>query len=403
MSRQFTMQRGKVSVTFGAGAAERLQELVAPLGVQRVLVTCTPRRAAEASAVGARLGARLVGVAAIAREHVPLDVVAEAQREAERKEADALLAFGGGSAIGLAKAVALALRAQVIAVPTTYSGSEMTPVYGVTEAGGREKKTGRDERARPSLEGYDPRLTIDLPREVTIASLWNAMAHAVEALWAPSADRATLLAAEEALRLVAGALIALDARLDDADARDHALEGACLAGLVFGDAGGGLHHKICHVLGGMFAMPHAATHAALLPAVVRFQREAAPDAMRARSRARSASSIRSWGSSASRARRACPWAWALSACRVTASTAWWTPSWPRRRSRRSTAHDCTRSSRTPGPRLRPPRRRLRCAAPRSSRCSRASDRRTSPRPWKAPCLGGRTRPGAHPSASTPSS
>jgi homogentisate 1,2-dioxygenase len=283
MSRQFTMQRGKTSVTFGTGASERADELVQRLGFQRVLVICTPGRIADASALGARLATRFAGVVPIAREHVPLETVTEARREVERKGADAVLAYGGGSAIGLAKAVALTTPAQVLAVPTTYSGSEMTPVYGITE--GREKKTGRDERVRPVLVVYDPRLTLALPRDVTITSLWNAMAHAVEALWSPSPDRATLLSAEEALRLLAASVVRLAARPDDADAREQALEGSYLAGTVFADAGGGLHHKICHVLGGMFGMPHAATHAALLEHVVRFQRDAGAGAMSALARA----------------------------------------------------------------------------------------------------------------------
>ena len=283
MSTHFTMQRGKTRVIFGAGASERIQEPVEGLGLQRVLVTCTPGRASEAAALGARLGARFAGVVPMAREHVPLEAVTEARREVERKDADAVLAFGGGSSIGLAKAVALTTRAQVMAVPTTYSGSEVTPVYGITEGG--EKKTGRDERVRPTLVVYDPRLTLRLPRDVTIASLWNAMAHAAEALWSSAPDRATLLSAEEALRLLSTSLLRLTARLDDADAREQALEGAYLAGCVFADAGGGLHHKICHVLGGMFGMPHAATHAALLEHVVRFQRDAAVSAMGAIARA----------------------------------------------------------------------------------------------------------------------
>ena len=283
MARHFTMQRGTTSVTFGDGAAQRIDEAVQPLDLQRILVTCTPGRAGEASAVGARLGSRFAGVTAIAREHVPLEIVHEARREVERKDADGVLAFGGGSAIGLAKALALTTRVRVLAIPTTYSGSEMTPVYGITEGG--QKKTGRDERVRPALVVYDPRLTLALPRDVTIASLWNAMAHATEALWSPSPDRATLLSAEEALRLLATSLGRLAARLDDLDAREQALEGAYLAGVVFADTGGGLHHKLCHLLGGMFAMPHAATHAALLQHVLRLQREDAPEAMGAIARA----------------------------------------------------------------------------------------------------------------------
>jgi homogentisate 1,2-dioxygenase len=283
MARHFSVRHGTTRVVFGSGASERIHEEVEALAVHRVLTACSPRRKSEAAALASRLGARGVGLLPIAREHVPAETVAEARREAERTGADAVLAFGGGSAIGLAKALALAGRMRVLAVPTTYSGSEMTPIYGITE--GNDKKTGRDERVRPALVVYDPTLTRGLPRDATVASLWNAMAHAIESLWSQASDRATRLAAEEGLRLLASGLVRLASTLDDAEAREDALEGASLAGLSFADAGAGLHHKLCHVLGGMFALPHAATHAALLPHVVRFKREAAPDAMGAIARA----------------------------------------------------------------------------------------------------------------------
>ncbi|HEY8041755.1 MAG TPA: iron-containing alcohol dehydrogenase [Polyangiaceae bacterium] len=283
MAREFSMQRGTTRVVFGAGASGRIPQEIEALGVQRVLVACTAGRKAEAAALAATLGARGVGVLALAREHVPVETVTEAGREVERSGADAVLALGGGSAIGLAKALARSARVRVLAIPTTYSGSEMTPVYGITEGG--EKKTGRDERVRPALVVYDPRLTLALSREVTMPSLWNAMAHAVEGLWVAGADRGVRLAAEEALRLLASSATRLAVRLGDEEAREDALEGAYLAGGVFADAGGGLHHKLCHVLGGTFGLPHAATHAALLPHVVRFHREATPEAMSAIARA----------------------------------------------------------------------------------------------------------------------
>jgi homogentisate 1,2-dioxygenase len=283
MTQAFSMQRGSTRVVFGAGASAHLPAEIESLGLQRVLIACTPRRAAEGSDVARHLGGRSVGVIALAREHVPAETVGEATREVERCGADGVLAWGGGSAIGLAKALARSGRLRVVAVPTTYSGSEMTPVYGITE--GAEKKTGRDERVRPSLVVYDPTLTLGLPRDVTLASLWNAMAHAVEALWAVGVDRGTQLAAEAGLRLLASSATRLAARGDDGPARADALEGAFLAGGVFADAGGGLHHKLCHVLGGRFGLPHARTHAALLTHVVRFQSGAAPDAMSAIARA----------------------------------------------------------------------------------------------------------------------
>jgi homogentisate 1,2-dioxygenase len=286
MTRQFTMQRGTTRVVFGAGASESILPEIESLGLQRVVVVCSASRKDEAAAVLRRLGGRGAGVLPLAREHVPVETVTQAKREVERTTADGVLAMGGGSAIGLAKALALATPVRVLCLPTTYSGSEMTPVYGITEGGeSREKKVDRDERVRPALVVYDPRLTLALPRAATLSSLWNAMAHAIEGLWARSSDRATALSAEAALRLLASAATRLAARLDDEGAREDALEGAYLAGGVFGDVGGGLHHKLCHVLGGAFNLAHAPTHAALLPYVVAFHRASAPEAMAAIARA----------------------------------------------------------------------------------------------------------------------
>ena len=285
MTRRFSTQHGTTRVVFGAGCSTELLGEIEKLGAAHVLVVCTPGRASDATVLAARLGPRSAGVLAIAREHVPVETVAWGKSEVLRAGADVILAFGGGSSIGLAKALARenGLTVRIVSVPTTYSGSEMTPIFGITEAG--EKRTGRDERARPALVVYDPRLTLGLPRDVTVTSLWNAMAHAVEALWAKDPDRATLLAAEEALRLLGSSLAHLSVIIDDERAREEALEGAYLAGTVFADAGGGLHHKLCHVLGGTFGLAHAATHATLLPHVVRFHAMAAPRAMAAIARA----------------------------------------------------------------------------------------------------------------------
>ncbi|MCB9565087.1 MAG: iron-containing alcohol dehydrogenase [Kofleriaceae bacterium] len=277
MSRRFVAQRGATRVVFAAGAWEQVGTEAARLGVSRVLIVATPGRRAAAEAVAAALGARAAGIAAIAVEHVPVEVAARARRAADDARADAVLAIGGGSAIGLGKAVALEGRARLIALPTTYSGSEMTSIWGLTDGG--VKRTGRDDRVRAQLVLYDPRATVGLPVGTSADSLWNAAAHAVEALWFPDVDPISELVAEEALRLIARALPAVVARPDDVAARTDALEGAFLAGATLADAGTGLHHKLCHVLGGMLGLPHAATHAALLPHVVRFHRAAAPRAM----------------------------------------------------------------------------------------------------------------------------
>jgi len=283
MAKHFVAQHGETRVVFGEGSLARAGEELDRLGLERVLVVGTPGRRRELDGVAQALGARAAGVLAIAKEHVPTEIAAEGAREAARLGADAVLAVGGGSSVGLAKAIALITeRVRVVAAPTTYSGSEMTEVWGMTEGG--VKRTGRDARVRAALVLYDPTLTYGLPRGVTVASAWNAIAHAVEALWAPDVDPAVALAAEESLALFARALPRLVAAPDDRAARASALEAAYLAGVAIAGATMGLHHKICHVLGGR-GMPHAETHAALIPHVVRFNRDHAPEAMRRIARA----------------------------------------------------------------------------------------------------------------------
>ncbi len=253
--RSFSVQRGATRVVYGDGTSRRMAEHA--LG-DRILVVCTGGRAPLAARIASDLAGRAVGVFDAAKEHVPSETVEQARVVLERVNADAVLAIGGGSAIGLAKALAVEGRAvRIGAIPTTYSGSEMTQVYGVTKEG--VKRTGKDERARPCLVVYDPTLTAELPRAVAVPSLFNALAHAVEATWIAELDPATLAVAEAAMRLLARAL----------RGGDGGLEGAYLAGAAFSDAGAGLHHKLCHVLGGSFGLPHAATHAVLLPHVAR--------------------------------------------------------------------------------------------------------------------------------------
>lgn len=192
------------------------------------------------------------------RQHVPVELAERARDQAGGTSA--IVCIGGGSATGLAKAVALTSGLPIIAVPTTYAGSEMTPVWGLTGDG--EKTTGTDPRVLPRTVVYDPELTLDLPRRVTVPSVANAMAHCVEATWADRANPITDVVAVEAARALAVGL-----RGTDLVARSSLLYGACLAGNAMATAGTGVHHKLCHVLGGRYDLPHAETHAALLPYV----------------------------------------------------------------------------------------------------------------------------------------
>jgi maleylacetate reductase len=209
--------------------------------------------------------------------HVPAPLAEAAAADAARLEADLVVAVGGGSAIGMAKAIALGGGPPVVAVPTTYSGSEMTSIWGVTRDGAKE--TGRDERVRPRAVLYDPTLTLDLPPRVAGPSALNAVAHAVEALYAPDASPVVALLAAEGLRALAASAPRVVRSPGDLAARGEALYGAWLAGLALGAATMALHHKLCHVLGGSFGLPHAETHAVVLPHAVAYNAPAAPAAM----------------------------------------------------------------------------------------------------------------------------
>jgi maleylacetate reductase len=261
----------------------KLPQEVEALGLHRVLVLCTPGHADTGQAVTDALGDRAVGVLAEAVMHVPIEIAHRARDVAAELGADGCVAVGGGSAIGLGKAIALAHGLPIIAVPTTYAGSEMTPVWGLTEAG--QKRTGRDNRVLPRSVLYDPELTVSLPAALSAASGMNALAHAVEALYAPDASPILSLMAEEAVRSLADALPRVVANGTDLDARSDALYGAWLCGSVLGATTMSLHHKLCHALGGTLNLPHAQTHTVVLPHALAYNAAAAPDAVAALSRA----------------------------------------------------------------------------------------------------------------------
>lgn len=276
MSSQFTSEWSSVRVVFGAGSVERLGTELDALGLARALLVTTPRRDATIEQVRRELGEKLAGVCDIAAMHVPVDRVQRAVIDVDRVRPDVLLAAGGGSPIGLAKAIARERRLPIVAVPTTYAGSEMTSIWGLTS--GETKTTGRDPSVAPRLVIYDPVLTMALPAQTSAASGMNAIAHAVEAMYAPNVSPLATAAAEDAIRALGRALPLVAANPRDLDARTLALRGAHAAGLSLELAPMGLHHKLCHVLGGL-GLPHAETHAALLPHVVAFNAAAAPEAM----------------------------------------------------------------------------------------------------------------------------
>jgi len=276
VSRTFTYQALPMRVRFGAGVLAGLPDEVAALGLHRVLVLCSPGHARTGELVAGALGDRAAGLLAEARMHVPVAVATRARALAAELGADGYVAVGGGSAIGLGKAVALAHGGAVIAVPTTYAGSEMTTTWGLTEGG--QKRTGRDQRVLPRSVLYDPELTVTLPAGMSVTSGMNAVAHAVEGLYAPDATPIAALMAEEGVRAMAGALPRVVADGADLDARADAQYAAWLCGAVMGATTMGLHHRLCHTLGGALDLPHAPVHTVVLPHALAFNQPAAPAA-----------------------------------------------------------------------------------------------------------------------------
>jgi alcohol dehydrogenase class IV len=270
-------------VVFGPGALARLPEEIEKLGATKALVLSTPEQAADAQRVADRLGARAVGVFARAVMHVPIETAREAREVARALGADCAVAIGGGSTTGLGKAIAMDSGLPIIAIPTTYAGSEMTPIYGITEAG--LKKTGRDPRVLPRTVIYDPELTLTLPPQMSVTSGLNAIAHAAEGLYAQDANPIMSLMAEEGIRAIAGAIPGIKRDGHDIAARSQALYGAWLCGAVLGNVGMALHHKLCHTLGGSFNLPHAEVHTVVLPQAIAYNAPAIPEALKAMGRA----------------------------------------------------------------------------------------------------------------------
>jgi alcohol dehydrogenase class IV len=279
----FVYQAAPVRVIFGPGTLARLPEEAERLGARRALVLSTPGQRALAERVAALLGERAAGIFGRAAMHVPVEVAREAREMARELEADCAVAIGGGSTTGLGKAIALETGLPIVAVPTTYAGSEMTPIYGLTEGGA--KRTGRDARVLPRCVIYDPELTLGLPWAVTVTSAFNAIAHAAEGLYAPDGNPVVALMAEEGIRASAAALAPLQADPRNLDARSSALYGAWLCGSVLGAITPGLHHKLCHTLGGSFGLPHAEVHTVVLAHALAYNAGAAPAAMARMARA----------------------------------------------------------------------------------------------------------------------
>ena len=264
---RFTHEGVPTRVVFGLGARHGLADELDRLGLTQVMLIASGSSRAAADALVALLDHRLTWRVDGVHQHVPAELAEEATADAARVGADGVVTLGGGSATGLGKAVALS-GLPLVAVPTTYAGSEMTPIWGLTAAG--QKQTGRDVRVLPRTVVYDAELTFGLPPLVTAASGMNAVAHCMEALWAAGASPLSGPLALDGARALCEALPAAITAPTDPKCRSRALVGACQAGMALATAGTGLHHRLCHVLGGRYDLPHAETHAAVLPHVVGF-------------------------------------------------------------------------------------------------------------------------------------
>jgi maleylacetate reductase len=264
-------------VVFGAGSLAELGREIEALGARRALVLSTPEQRDWADRIATVLGPRTAGVFDRAVMHVPIETAREARELAARLHADCAVCVGGGSTTGLGKAIALESALPILAIPTTYAGSEMTPIYGITEGG--LKKTGRDVKVLPRVVIYDPELTSSLPPALSVTSGINAIAHAAEGLYANDGNPVMDLMAEEGIRALGRALPLIRANPKDPAARSDALYGAWLCGSVLGNVGMALHHKLCHTLGGSFNLPHAETHTVVLPHALAYNAAAAPVGM----------------------------------------------------------------------------------------------------------------------------
>jgi alcohol dehydrogenase class IV len=283
MNQNFVYEALPTRVVFGQGKLQDLPQEADRLGARRVLVLSTPGHASWASNVSELLGSASVGTYCHATMHTPVDISEKAVAHAQSLNADCVVSLGGGSTIGLGKAIALRTGLPQIAVPTTYAGSEMTPILGETE--NNVKTTKRLPVIQPKVVVYDVDLTLTLPIALSATSGLNAMAHAVEALYAQNRNPVTSLMAEEGITAFARSLPRIAQDATNLEARADALYGAWLCGICLGSAGMALHHKLCHVLGGTFNLPHAQTHAVMLPHTAAYNSLATPEAMQRIARA----------------------------------------------------------------------------------------------------------------------
>lgn len=270
-------------VIFGAGKRSQVKEELERLGIKRAIVLSTADQSTTGAEFAQMIGDRLGAIYPGAKMHTPVDVTESAMLQMTQMNCDGILSVGGGSTVGLGKAIAYRTDLPQVVVPTTYAGSEMTPILGQTEKG--TKTTLRSEKVLPETVIYDPELTKTLPDFITGPSGLNAIAHSVEALYAQDRNPIISMMAEASIKALGEALPLLMKNGTDMEARNKAAYGAWLAGACLGSVGMAIHHKICHTLGGTFDLNHANVHSLMIPYSTAYNREDAPDAMEAIKRA----------------------------------------------------------------------------------------------------------------------
>jgi len=270
----FTYTQRNRRMIFGPGARSALTTEVASMGATKVFLIIDGGAITLRAEIENLIGSVLVTTWTDVQQHVPIPLAESARELVTATGSDLVVCVGGGSATGLAKAIALTHRIPIIAVPTTYAGSEQTAIYGLT--GDRHKQTGSDLIVLPRVVLYDAELTVGLPAKVTGASAFNALAHSVESLYAPGCNPITTAIALEGVRAINQSLPRVMATPTDIDARAQLLYGAAMSGITLGDTAAAFHHKICHVLGGAFGMVHADAHSVVLPHAIAFNAPAIP-------------------------------------------------------------------------------------------------------------------------------
>lgn len=275
----FEYQANPSRVIFGSGTIAKIPAELERLGLTKPLVLSTPQQTSQAEDVNKILGGKAAALFGEATMHTPVDITEKALEVAKSSGADSIISIGGGSTIGLGKAISFRTGLYHLSIPTTYAGSEVTPILGETQDG--RKTTKSDPKILPRTVIYDVDLTMTLPVGLTATSGINAIAHAVEALYARNGNPVISLLAQEGVKALAEALPIIKENPTSKDARSKALYGAWLCGTCLGSVGMSLHHKLCHTLGGSFNLPHAETHTIVLPHALAYNAPKVPDAMTA--------------------------------------------------------------------------------------------------------------------------